>query len=423
MKIIVSESQYKKIIHSVQEQSSALNNILNLLLSPDEDEEEYDDNTEKVSNNNIKSDNNDVIIDPGSYFVKPGYDKVTIEYGSLAVKLNNDAEILLKSIAYETGMDKIFVISTLRTYQDQARVNKKNNRLQIKRWYCRRNHSSESCNELLSNWDKLKSGEMSEEKYAQFLKDRDSKLGTLISNHIPGYAIDIVPYNQKLVDTTKKIKSNNNSGIKSVFPELDNDCVHLEFVFPVTGQSGVTTPKLRKKDKSIKNDVIEKGNFVIDTRNPKSNEYSLVYGGYPSSNYGGKFMYEQGKNESKLSNTNVFYSDKELPISSIELELKKINPDAKIKSVSGFSGGGPKTLEAMNSGKYKFIGLIDPYIKNPLDKLPNNTKMISNHSVWSGYPEARSALKKMEQSGVSEFIATDHLSMPKYFFKEYGDEM
>lgn len=418
MKIIVSESQYKKIIQSVQEQDSKLVKVLDFLLSKG-DEDESEDVSSDESLSNIES--SDTIIEPGSYYMNPNYESVKIEYGGNAVKLNNDAEILLKSIAYETGMKTIYVSSTLRTYKDQARVNKRHSRQQIKNWYCRKDQSAETCNELLNTWDKLKSGTMSEEDYAKFLKDRDKKLGRLFSNHLSGHAIDITPYSQKLVDTTNKIISKGNSGIKRAFPEPDNNSVHLEFLFPVTGQSGVKSPEMRKKEKSSKNDVINKGNFVIDTKNKKSNEYALVYGGYPSTSYGAKFMYEQGKNEPKLSNRNIFYSDKELPITSVEEELRKINPDAKIRSVSGFSGGGPKTIEAMNSGRYKFIGLIDPYIKNPLSSLPDNTKMISNHTVWGGYPEARASLKKMEQSKVSEFVSTNHLSMPKYFFEKYGE--
>lgn len=414
MKIIVSESQYKKIIRSVQEQNTALSNVLNLLLRDDGD---YDNELQNSGSNETKSNRDDVTIESGSYYINPNYESVTINYGPKAVKLNKDADTLLKSITYETGMNSIYVSSTLRTYVDQARVNKRHTKEQMKKWYCRKDQSSELCDELLSVWGKLKSGSMSEEEFGTFLKDRDDKLGKKFSNHLTGYAIDVVPYNQKLVDTTNKIISTGNSGIKRVLPEPDNNSVHIEFVFPVTGESGIKTPKI----KSNGNNVVDKGNFVIDTRNPKSNEYALIYGGYPSSNYGAKFMYEQGKTESKLSNKNIFYSDRELPITSVESELRKINPDAKIRSVSGFSGGGPKTIEAMNSGKYKFIGLIDPYINTPLNSLPNNTKMISNSGVWGGYPEARTSLKKMEESGVSEFVSTNHLSMPKFFFEKYGE--
>ena len=42
MKIIVSESQYKKIIQSVQEQESSLGKLLNFLLPKDNEEDEKD---------------------------------------------------------------------------------------------------------------------------------------------------------------------------------------------------------------------------------------------------------------------------------------------------------------------------------------------------------------------------------------------
>ena len=56
MKIIVSESQYKKIIQNVQEQSSALSDVLTLLLPDDEEEDEYNDSEVEIDDDSIPKD-------------------------------------------------------------------------------------------------------------------------------------------------------------------------------------------------------------------------------------------------------------------------------------------------------------------------------------------------------------------------------
>jgi hypothetical protein len=103
--------------------------------------------------------------------------------------------------------------------------------------------------------------------------------------------------------------------------------------------------------------------------------------------------------DDNLSGKNVIYADKEKSIYDIEKVLQKTNPNAKITSVSGFSGGGPNTLRAMESGKYKFIGLIDPYIDKELSRLPANTKMISRAKNWTGYPN----VKKVHKDNVLKY--------------------
>jgi len=47
MKIIISESQYNKIIQSIQDDDSSLGKLLNFLLPKDDDEDEEDDNNEE----------------------------------------------------------------------------------------------------------------------------------------------------------------------------------------------------------------------------------------------------------------------------------------------------------------------------------------------------------------------------------------
>lgn len=409
MKIIISESQYNKIIQNIQEQESYLGKLLNFL-SPNKDEDEEEDEDEEYNRDSENTDS-DIIVDPGEYYIHPNYDTVTIEYTSKAIQLNNDAEILVKSIAKKANKSKITITSTLRTYEDQARTNRNNSRTDIINWYCGGNSNCE----LVKKWDSFVKGNMTQQQYADYLKEQDKKNRTLISKHILGLSIDITPFDSNLADVAEKLSKSPNSGVKYVVREENNNTVHIEFKFPVTGESGVKKPKI--ENQGIES-ITQDGIIIKSTEN--KNEYALVYGGHPSSTYGAKFMAEQGKNI--LSDKNVIYADKEKSIPEIEKVLEKTNPNAKITSVSGFSGGGPNTLRAMESGKYKFIGLIDPYIDKELSSLPLNTKMMSRAKNWTGYPKVKEVLTKMENSGVSDLVDSssyNHLEIPKIFFDKY----
>jgi hypothetical protein len=419
MRIIITESQYKKISRLITEESTfeklrrlafSQSSLSDFISSDDTDYEEDemdDEDTEEIS------------IEPGSYYVNPKFETVNIQYGPYAVKLNEDSEILLKSIVAKAGKDSVFVSSTLRTYDDQARVNKQNSRSLIIQWYCK---SNPNC-ELVKKWDLFVKGEMSQQEYSDYLKKRDKELGKVISNHIPGLAIDIVPLDEKIASAAESIKGRGNSGITKVLREPTNGvngALHLEFSFPVTGVSGAEKPKLTKKSKVGKN-LIQKETYVIDIRNPKSKNFALVYGGSPSWKYGADFMYEKGKN---YLNGNVIYADNELSIDEVQSKLNEVVPNAKIKTVSGFSGGGSNALRAMDSGKYDFIGLIDPYIKNVRSSLPSNVEMISRYKNWTGdYSDVSKVLNKMEDMGVSDSVNIIHDDMPAYFFDNYADKI
>jgi hypothetical protein len=437
MKIIINEQQYKNLVRVINKEllseqdlksiiSGQLKNFqdkfLNMdfsLSSSDDDDYDYDNNSLysllKGSKSNISDESGTkVISEPGSYFVHPEYEKIKINYGADAKPLNKDAEILLKSIVAETGYDSIRVGSTLRDYNLQAIVNKTNTESQMKEWYCTR--GKEDCDELIKNWKQKDASEL-----AKYYEMRDKKYGKPMSNHILDFAID-VPYDTKMANTIEKIIKKGDSGIKRVYPEKGN-ALHIEFLFPVTGISGVKTPTISKLNVKDGENVIDKGDMIIVTNNKNSNDYALVYGGIPKEKHGGRFMYEQGKYVSKLKNKNIVYSNHDIPINIIESDLKKINPNSVIKTVSGFSAGQKYTLPAMRTGNYKFIGLIDPYISNYISSLPANTKMISNHNVWKDYPEAVTALKQMEDLKISKFENIPHLEMPKKFFEEYGHLM
>lgn len=363
------------------------------------------------------SDSDSVNVEAGEYFTHPNADSITLKYRPSAIKLNPHAELLLKSIFAEAGTPNLEITSTLRTYEDQARANSQNRRQDIVNWYGA---------DVAKVWDNLKSGQMTQQEFANYLKDRDSKRGKLMSNHLSGVAIDIAPYSDKFVSTAERLKKQGNSGIRKIFREKENQAVHIEFNFPVTDKGGLGTmpsgsPTKRSEKKSDK--AIFKSGIIIDTFDPNSNRYALIYGGSPSSKYGAQFMYNQG---SSILNKNVVYANHEVPISTIEQELKTINPNAVIKSVSGFSGGGTKTIQAMDSGKYDFIGLIDPFISQQRQNLPSNVKMISRAANWSStkYPKTKNILQNMENSGISELISSttyNHDDMPKIFFQKYGN--
>lgn len=355
-------------------------------------------------------------VSAGKYFVHPNADSINIKYRSSAIPLNKDAEKLLKSIFAEAGTTNLEVTSTLRTYEDQARANSQNSRANIVAWYG---------GDVAQAWDKLKAGQMIQQDFANFLKERDTKRGKLMSNHLSGFAIDVVPYSDQFASTAEKLMKQGGSGIRKVLREKSNNAVHIEFDFSVTDKAGLSSPSQStptKRQEKGADKAIFKSGLVIDKRTD-SPDYALVYGGTPSNKYGGQFMYEKGKN---ILNKNVIYANNEIPIQQVEQELKTTDPNGKIVSVSGFSGGGPKTLAAMDSGKYKFIGLIDPYINSVRQSLPSNAKMISRGNNWTGYPSVKNVLNSMEAAGTSELVTANtynHDSMPEYFFQKYGELM
>lgn len=168
--------------------------------------------------------------------------------------------------------------------------------------------------------------------------------------------------------------------------------------------------------------TITKSSYIIQLGDPSSKKFNIVWGGTPSASYGANFMKLQG--DLYLSNKNIIYSDWENGVSTLKEKLKKELGDGyTIRSVSGFSKGGEKTWNEINSG-YEFVGLIDPSTSFARTLLPANVKMMSNHSNWSYYPNMMKALKKMEESGLSERIGDsktyNHDNIPKKFFEEYS---
>ena len=373
----------------------------------------------EAKNTNDDSDSFEYI---GDYFVHPNADNIKLNVLPSAIPLNIHAEKLLKSIFAEAGTPDLMVSNTLRTYEDQARVNLANSESNILNWYGP---------EVLKVWKKYKNGEMTQQEYADFLKDRDKKRGKLLSNHLSGIAIDITPYNEKFASTAEKLMKKGNSGIRKVFREPSNNAVHIEFNFPVTDKGGIgniptTIPKIKRKDEIKSDKLFNKLGILVDIKNKNSSDYAIVFGGSPSSKYGAEFMYEQGKNY--LKNKNVVFSDFENSLDSVVNYIKSMDSNAKITSVSGFSAGGKNAWEAATKG-YK-VNLIDPVVPNAAynilgddlsGKIPSNIKMISKQSNWGGdYRKHGENLSIIEKNNPNIKRNVSHLEMPAQFFDEYS---
>ncbi len=160
----------------------------------------------------------------GKYYSHRNASKVKIKYGAHAVKLNSNAEGLIKSIAAAAGVRSIRITSTKRTYADQARINyEQNSGKQIRKWYGEGRYRV---------WKKYKREGKPTSAYAAFLERYDKKNGTLISKHIPGYALDVAPFNAKIKAQCDKLIPVAGSGVKSNLKE--KGCCHIVFTFKVT---------------------------------------------------------------------------------------------------------------------------------------------------------------------------------------------
>jgi LAS superfamily LD-carboxypeptidase LdcB len=172
---------------------------------------------------------------------------------------------------------------------------------------------------------------------------------------------------------------------------------------------------------------ITKVNDCVIAKGSKSSEFALVYGGNPSTEWGAEKMFKLVDGILAAKGKNVIYSNNENSIEVVEKTLKSKYPDAEIVSVSGFSGGGPKTLAALQSGKYRFIGLIDPYLDKPIGKLPQTAKIMFNPSNWGGgsfdkVKEIMTAMaSKADQSVTGGIVPEKHGEIPAKFFTQYGN--
>ena len=168
--------------------------------------------------------------DTGSYpyFSHPDWENVKVSYGANAVKLNKNADRLLKSILSSVGLKSCHVTSTIRTYADQARINyEQNSESQIKQWYG---------SEVHATWVRYKAEGRSTADYAAYLEERDKKRGKVLSKHLSNLCLDVTPVDSKYSNKLKELKPVSGSGVKTYL--VEKGCVHTEFTFPVTGASG-----------------------------------------------------------------------------------------------------------------------------------------------------------------------------------------
>ena len=144
----------------------------------------------------------------GKYYEHPNADKVSISYGPNAVALNADAKRLIQSIIAGAGLSSGYISSTLRTYADQARINyEQNSGEQIKKWYGA---------EVYNTWSQYKKAGKTTADYAKYLEERDKKRGKTISNHIPGYALDVSPHNSKFSNFAQTLVPVSGSGVRKI---------------------------------------------------------------------------------------------------------------------------------------------------------------------------------------------------------------
>jgi hypothetical protein len=430
-RIIISEEEKKHIkgLYKINEQGkSPLDIIFSTALDKLEKFRRGEIDPEDMTTSDSTSDSSEYdsssvsSFEPGEFFVHPNAESIKINYGTNAIKLNPPAELLLKSIFAQANTPNLKVTSTLRTYDDQARVNKQNSRTNIINWYCKGNPNCE----LVKKWDLFKSNQITQQEYSDYLKKNDSSSGKIISNHIPGFAIDVTPFSEKFAATAEKLKNNPNSGIRKVLREKSNNAVHIEFNFPVTDKGGTgKIPKMpTKKEEKRFDKQMSKGGIIVDKNNNTSN-YAIVFGGWPSDTYGAQFMFNKGSKI--LSDKNVIYSNFENSLDSVLNQIKSEDPKAKITSVSGFSAGGKNAWEAATKG-YK-VGLIDPVVPDFATqfvgsefsgKLPSNIKMISRQENWSGkFRKHGERLKNLELTQPNVRRNVSHDDMPSQFFSEF----
>jgi len=191
-----------------------------------------DNQTDDTANDDATSDG-DTPVQAGKYFSHKDADKVSISYGSNAVKLNSAAEHLLKSMLANAGLKSAHVTSTLRTYADQARINyEQNSGSQIKQWYG---------SDVFDTWTKYKAQGKSTADFAAYLESRDKKRGRVMSKHLSGLCLDVTPVSSAYADECKRLKPISGSGVKTYL--VEKGCVHTEFTFLVTGGGSTTASK------------------------------------------------------------------------------------------------------------------------------------------------------------------------------------
>ncbi len=166
----------------------------------------------------------------GDYFSHANASKVTLSYGPNAVKLNETAGNLMRSIVASCGMTKATLTSTLRTYHDQARITitqtYKSDPSKVSTWYGV--DVLKACKAHLSDID----------GFAKWWQEHDRKLGKVSSKHLSNRAMDTVPDGDRLkfVAKVKELVAISGSGVGRIIQkgEMKEPVDHVEFTFDVT---------------------------------------------------------------------------------------------------------------------------------------------------------------------------------------------
>lgn len=201
-----------------------------------------------------------------------------------------------------------------------------------------------------------------------------------------------------------------------------------------SGSTPVTTNPEGYTTKELASAYGGKTVFVIPNNFSDPGSICLVLGGFPSSKYGGNFMFKEFKkaNES-LFNTKAFiFMDWEYGASS-NAKAKQViaqnYPNLTIKSLVCFSKSGESTtaFAATTEGKgYKVIGWCDPspgYL--PSGNYSNNNVMILTTNPWNEnyyknrIPKLKQKISSDGGSVTSELM--NHLKYPEVWFKRYGN--
>lgn len=159
-----------------------------------------------------------------SYYSHPKANQVKLEKGANAVQLNAPAEMLLKSLLAGSGNMSAKYTSTLRSYVDQARAMFGNVASQIDEWYGR------SAPKVPAAFRQYKA-KGDQAGFAKWLEAYDKERGKIISNHLPGIAIDVTGINHSAFQKFMTGKA----GVKKFLAEPKINVTHTEFTFKVTG--------------------------------------------------------------------------------------------------------------------------------------------------------------------------------------------
>lgn len=159
-----------------------------------------------------------------SYYSHPKAKDVKLTKGGNAVQLNAAAEMLLKSLLAGSGNMSGHYTSTLRTYVDQARAMFGNSQKSIDGWY------GNNAPKVPAAFKEFKA-KGDQAGFAKWLEAYDKERGKLISNHLPGIAIDVTQINHSPFQSFAAGKA----GVKKILPEPQISVTHIEFTFKVTG--------------------------------------------------------------------------------------------------------------------------------------------------------------------------------------------